>query len=63
LFCGRRDSYEGEWEAYATFCFFYISTLADVVSLKTLMNHSNIQQTSEYVATNDELLKKAVRLG
>lgn len=32
----------------------------DIVSLKTLMNHSNIQQTSEYVATNDEHLKNAV---
>jgi integrase/recombinase XerD len=32
----------------------------DIVTLKTLMNHSSIQQTSEYVATNDEMLKQAV---
>jgi hypothetical protein len=42
--------------------FSYTSILADAVSLKTLMNHSNIQQTSEYVATNEEMLKKAVCL-
>ena len=31
----------------------------DLVTLKTLMNHANIQQTAEYVATNDEMLLKA----
>ena len=30
----------------------------DIVSLKTLMNHASIQQTSEYVATNEDMLKK-----
>ena len=44
------------------FVFLTVSILADIVSLKTLMNHSNIQQTSEYVATNEEMLKKAVCL-
>ena len=43
--------------SFATNC---IRAGVDIVSLKTLMNHSNIQQTSEYVATNDEMLKKAV---
>ena len=32
----------------------------DIVSLKTLMNHANIQQTQEYVFTNPETLKNAV---
>ena len=32
----------------------------DIVSLRTLMNHASIQQTSEYVATNEHMLKKAV---
>jgi len=45
--------------SFATNC---IRAGVDIVSLKTLMNHSNIQQTSEYVATNDEMLKKAVCL-
>lgn len=43
--------------SFATNC---IRAGVDIVSLKTLMNHSNIQQTSEYVATNEEMLKKAV---
>jgi len=43
--------------SFATNC---IRSGVDIVSLKTLMNHSSIQQTSEYVATNDEMLKKAV---
>jgi len=30
-------------------------------TLKTRMNHASIQQTSEYVATNDEMLKQAIR--
>ena len=37
-------------------------TGVDIVTLKTLMNHASIQQTSEYVANNDEMLKKAVML-
>jgi len=45
--------------SFATNC---IRAGVDIVSLKTLMNHSNIQQTSEYVATNEEMLKKAVCL-
>ena len=45
--------------SFATNC---IRAGVDIVSLKTLMNHSNIQQTSEYVATNEEALKKAVQL-
>ena len=45
--------------SFATNC---IRAGVDIVSLKTLMNHSNIQQTSEYVATNDEMLKRAVCL-
>ena len=43
--------------SFATNC---IRAGVDIVSLKTLMNHSNIQQTSEYVATNEEALLKAV---
>jgi len=43
--------------SFATNC---IRAGVDIVSLKTLMNHASIQQTSEYVATNDEMLKKAV---
>lgn len=43
--------------SFATNC---IQAGIDIVSLKTLMNHANIQQTSEYVATNEEALKKAV---
>jgi integrase/recombinase XerD len=42
--------------SFATNC---IRAGVDIVSLKTLMN-SNIQQTSEYVATNEEALLKAV---
>lgn len=44
--------------SFATNC---IRSGVDIVSLKTLMNHSNIQQTSEYVATNQEHLKDVVR--
>ena len=40
-----------------------VSAGVDIVTLKTLMNHASIEQTSEYVATNDEMLKKAVMLG
>jgi len=43
--------------SFATNC---IRAGVDIVSLKTLMNHSSIQQTSEYVATNDEYLKQLV---
>ena len=43
--------------SFATNC---IRSGIDIVSLKTLMNHASIQQTSEYVATNEEFLKKAV---
>lgn len=43
--------------SFATNC---IRAGVDIVSLKTLMNHSSIQQTSEYVATNEEHLKNAV---
>jgi integrase/recombinase XerD len=43
--------------SFATNC---IRAGVDIVSLKTLMNHSSIQQTSEYVATNEERLKLAV---
>ena len=32
----------------------------DIVALKTLMNHSNIATTAEYVSHNDEYLKKVV---
>tara|TARA_B110000093_G_scaffold33417_1_gene34368 strand:+ start:2017 stop:2595 length:579 start_codon:yes stop_codon:yes gene_type:complete len=32
----------------------------DIVALKTLMNHSNIATTAEYVTHNDEYLKKVV---
>ena len=32
----------------------------DIVALKTLMNHSNISTTAEYVSHNDEYLKKVV---
>ena len=32
----------------------------DIVALKTLMNHSNIATTAEYVSHNEEYLKKAV---
>tara|TARA_A100001037_G_C15041779_1_gene585836 strand:+ start:466 stop:1044 length:579 start_codon:yes stop_codon:yes gene_type:complete len=42
---------------FATAC---IRAGVDIVSLKTLMNHASIEQTSEYVFTNDETLKKAV---
>lgn len=45
--------------SFATNC---IQAGVDIVTLKTLMNHASIQQTSEYVATNDEMLKKAVML-
>ena len=41
----------------------YGSTIIDtpnIVALKTLMNHSNISTTAEYVSHNDEYLKKAV---
>jgi len=43
--------------SFATNC---IRAGVDIVSLKTLMNHASVQQTSEYVATNDEMLKQAV---
>ena len=43
--------------SFATNC---IRNGVDIVSLKTLMNHASIQQTSEYVATNEEMLKRAV---
>ena len=43
--------------SFATNC---IRSGVDIVSLKTLMNHSSIQQTSEYVATNEDMLKKVV---
>lgn len=43
--------------SFATNC---IRSGVDIVSLKTLMNHASIQQTSEYVATNEDMLKKAV---
>ena len=43
--------------SFATNC---IRAGVDIVSLKTLMNHASIQQTAEYVATNEEALKKAV---
>ena len=60
----RKAGYEGASShsgrrSFATNC---IRAGVDIVSLKTLMNHSSIQQTSEYVATNDEMLKKAVCL-
>lgn len=45
--------------SFATNC---IRSGVDIVSLKVLMNHSNIQQTSEYVATDDEALKRLVSL-
>ena len=32
----------------------------DIVALKTLMNHSNIATTAEYVSHNEEYLKQAV---
>jgi integrase/recombinase XerD len=32
----------------------------DIVALKTLMNHSNIATTAEYVSHNEDFLKKAV---
>ena len=32
----------------------------DIVALKTLMNHSNIATTAEYVSHNEDYLKKAV---
>ena len=44
--------------SFATNC---IRAGVDIVSLQTLMNHASIQQTSEYVFTNDETLIKAVR--
>jgi len=43
--------------SFATNC---IRAGVDIVSLQTLMNHASIQQTSEYVFTNDETLMKAV---
>lgn len=43
--------------SFATNC---IRSGVDIVSLKTLMNHASIQQTSEYVATNEDMLMKAV---
>ena len=43
--------------SFATNC---IRAGVDIVTLKTLMNHASIQQTSEYVFTNDETLIKAV---
>ena len=43
--------------SFATNC---IRSGVDIVSLKTLMKHASIQQTSEYVATNEDMLKKAV---
>jgi integrase/recombinase XerD len=43
--------------SFATNC---IRSGVDIVSLKTLMNHASIQQTSEYIATNEDMLKKAV---
>ena len=43
--------------SFATNC---IRSGVDIVSLKTLMNHASIQQTSEYVATDEDMLKKAV---
>ena len=43
--------------SFATNC---IRAGVDIVSLQTLMNHASIQQTSEYVFTNDETLIKAV---
>ena len=60
----RKAGYEGASShsgrrSFATNC---IRAGVDIVSLKTLMNHSSIQQTSEYVATNEEMLKKAVCL-
>ena len=42
--------------SFATNC---IRAGVDIVSLKTLMNHSSIQQPSEYVATNKDVLRKA----
>jgi integrase/recombinase XerD len=42
---------------FATAC---IRAGVDIVSLKTLMNHASINQTSEYVFTNDDVLKRAV---
>jgi integrase/recombinase XerD len=32
----------------------------DIVALKTLMNHSNISTTAEYVSHNESYLKRAV---
>jgi len=32
----------------------------DIVSLKTLMNHSNISTTAEYVSHNESYLKRAI---
>ena len=43
--------------SFATNC---IRAGVDIVSLQTLMNHASIQQTSEYVFTNDETLMRAV---
>ncbi len=43
--------------SFATNC---IQSGVDIVSLKTLMNHASIQQTGEYVVTNEDMLKKAV---
>ena len=45
--------------SFATNC---IQAGVDIVTLKTLMNHASIEQTSEYVAPNDEMLKKVVML-
>ena len=49
LHSGRRS--------FATTC---IRAGVDIVSLKNLMNHASIQQTSECIATNEEALRKAV---
>ena len=38
--------------SFATNC---IWSGVGIVSLKTLMNHASIQQTSEYVATNEDM--------
>ena len=34
--------------------------VADIVAVKTLMNHANIATTAEYITHNDEYLKKVV---
>ena len=43
-----------------TFATNVLKSGVDIVALKTLMNHSNISTTAEYVSHNDEYLKKAV---